>query len=275
MAKLTKAEWKAHEQAVALVENGRELTTDERAFIVDHWHPGAVSDQTSAGVFFTPEGLAHDFHLEVPGWGSVVDLCAGIGGLAFYATCQPWRIEDRPAYDRIVCVERNPAFVAVGKRVMPDAHWICGDVLDPAVWAEIGRVDFAFLNPPFGRMMRSDFKPPRYRGAEAEFKVLDVAMMVAGSGAAIIPTASAPFSLSGGYRRQISSKFAAFFEATGVSLHGGVGIACEIYRGDWKGVAPSVEVVTWNIEENEDAAKPAFQGGVAANEPPKQLAFAV
>ena len=258
-----------------MVENGRDLTADERAFIVSHWHPGAVSDQTSAGVFFTPEGLAHDFYLELPGWGSVVDLCAGIGGLAFWATCQAWRVEDRPAYDRIVCVERNPAFVAVGRRVMPDAHWICGDVLDPEIWAEIGPMDFAFCNPPFGRMMKSHHSAPRYKGAEGEFKVLDVATMLAPAGAAIIPAMSAPFDFVGGFNRRPSPKFKAFFEAAGVSFDGGVGIDCSIYRDDWKGVAPSVVVTNWSVADYGDTPKSCFQGGLGSTEPAEQLAFAV
>jgi predicted RNA methylase len=248
MGKLSKAELKAHNHAVELVNNGRALSVDERQFIVENWHPGAVSDCTSAGAFFTPSDLAHDFGVvEVPSWGTVVDLCAGIGGLAFFATRQHYRTEDSSQYKRIICVERNPAFVEIGRRVMPEAHWICGDVLNPDVWAEIGEVDFAFCNPPFGRMMQSDFKAPRYSGAEADLKVLDVAMMLAPMGAAIIPAQSAPFSFVGGFNRRPSRKFDAFHRCVGVSLDGS-SVDATYHRDNWRDVCPDVVVATWDVE---------------------------
>ena len=255
MTKLTKAQWKAHAAAVELVENGRALSRDERLFIVENWHPGAVSDCTSAGAFFTPSGLAQDFGIELPGWGRVVDLCAGIGGLAFMATRQHWRVEDAPKYDKIICVERNPDFVAVGRRVLPDAIWICGDVLDPEVWKEIGDVNFAFCNPPFGRMMKSDFSAPRYEGPEAELKVLDVAMMLAPMGAAIIPVQSAPFDFSQGFTRRPSAKFDKFRDGVGVTLDGS-SIDARFYDDDWINVAPDVVVTCWDVESYEDEPKP-------------------
>ena len=262
MSKLTKAEWKAHNAAVELVENGRDLTRDERLFIVENWNPAAISDLTSAGVFFTPSALAQDFGLvEVPAWGSVVDLCAGIGGLTFMATRQQWRDEDRAEYQRIICVERNPAFVEVGRRVMPDAHWICGDVLNPDVWAEIGDVDFAFCNPPFGRMMQSDFSAPRYDGSEAEFKVLDVAMMLAPMGAAIIPAQSAPFSFVGGFNRRPSTKFDKFNQAVGITLDGS-SVDAEYHRNDWRDVSPEVVVTSWDVESYGDMPKPVIAEAV-------------
>lgn len=268
MAKLTKREWKAHAAAVALLDNGQPLTDDEKEQIFRDWHPGAISDQTSAGVFFTPVDMAIDFHLEIPQGGAVVDLCAGIGTLAYFGTGRHWYEQTRPDFTRIICVERNPAFVAVGKRLLPEAEWICGDVLDPETWAEIGAVDFAFCNPPFGRMMRSHYDAPRYEGAEGEFKVLDVATMLASEGAAIIPRMSAPFDSVNSFERRPSPKYAAFQSAVGVTLDGGVGIDPEYHREGWKGVSPAVEIVTWNVENHNDTPRHVPQ-------PVEQLALAV
>ena len=256
MAKLTKPEWRAHAAAVDLLDKERALTSDECEQVFNNWHPGAINDQTSSGVFFSPVPLAMDFHLEVPQGGTVVDLCAGIGTLAFFATGRHWYVQTRPRYERIICVERNPAFVAVGKRLLPEATWICGDVLDPGVWQQIGAVDFAFSNPPFGRMMRSTFAPPRYQGAEAEFRILDVATMIAPSGAAIIPRMSAPFDSVGSFERRPSPKYSAFQTAVGVTLDGGVGIDPEYHRSSWKGVSPSVEIVAWDFENYGDTPRP-------------------
>lgn len=268
MAKLTKPEWRAHAAAADLLDASRPLTGDECEQVLHNWNPGAINDQTSSGVFFTPVSLAMDFHLEVPQGGRVVDLCAGIGTLAYFATGRHWYAQTRPRYDRIFCVERNPAFVAVGKRLLPEATWICGDVLDPEVLQQIGVVDFAFCNPPFGRMMQSPFSAPRYHGGEAEFKVLDVATTLAPSGAAIIPRMSAPFDSVGSFKRRPSPKYSAFQEAVGVTLDGGVGIDPEYHRSSWKGVSPSVEIVAWDFENYGDTPRPVLQ-------PAQQLALAV
>lgn len=268
MAKLTKAEWKSHAAAVALLDKGRALTDAECKQVFRDWNPGAVNDQTSNGVFFTPVELAQDFHLEIPQSGTVVDLCAGTGTLAYFGTGRHWYEQTRPRFERIICVERSPAFVAVGKRLLPEATWICGDVLDADVWKKIGAVDFAFCNPPFGRMMQSLFDAPRYDGAEAEFKVLDVAAMLAPSGAAIIPRQSAPFDSIGSFDRRPSAKYAAFQKAVGVTLDGGVGIDPEYHRSGWKGVSPSVEIVAWDFENHNDTPRPLPQ-------PAHQLAMAI
>jgi len=268
MAKLTKPEWRAHAAASALLDAGRPLTGIEREQVFQDWNPGAINDQTSNGVFFTPVSLAMDFHLEVPQGGTVVDLCAGIGTLAYFATGRHWYAQTRPRYEQLICVERNPAFVAVGKRLLPEATWICGDVLDPKIWQQIGTVDFAFCNPPFGRMMQSPFHAPRYHGGEAEFKVLDVATMLARSGAAIIPRMSAPFDSVGRFDRRPSPKYSAFHSAVGVTLDGGVGIDPEYHRDGWKGVSPSVEIVAWDFENYGDIPRPTPQ-------PAEQLALAV
>lgn len=268
MAKLTKFEWLAHAAALKLLDQERPLTGDECEQVFRDWHPGAINDQTSNGVFFTPVSLAMDFHLEVPQGGRVVDLCAGIGTLAYFATGRHWYEQTRPRYERIICVERNPAFVAVGRRLLPEATWICGDVIDREIWQQIGAVDFAFCNPPFGQMMESPFNAPRYHGGEAEFKVLDVATMLAPSGAAIIPRMSAPFDSVGSFDRRPSPKYRAFHHAVGATLDGGVGIDPEYHRGGWKGVSPSVEIVTWDFENYNDTPRPIPQ-------PAEQLALAV
>lgn len=283
MAKLTKTEHKAHEKAEALLNNGRDLTSEEIDFVFNNWHPGADSNQTAASAYFTPVAMAQDFRLECAGRGVLLDLCAGIGILSYYGSGRHMWEQYRPEYEAIICVERNPRFVEVGKRLFPAAHWICGDAMDPETWAEIRaiapRIDFAICNPPFGRTTKSFHKAPRYCGAEGEFQILDVAMMFAPSGAAIIPRMSAPFDTVHGYARRPSSKYRKFEEATGASLHGGIGIACDLFRDDWKGVAPAVEIVTWDFADYDDSPKPINahpkQEAPKAKAEVAQLAFAL
>ncbi|MEU6719794.1 hypothetical protein ABZ897_50780 [Nonomuraea sp. NPDC046802] len=47
-----------------------------------------------------------------------------------------------------MCVEKNPHYVAVGQRLLPEATWICGDVFD-VLSMGLGRFDTALANPPF------------------------------------------------------------------------------------------------------------------------------
>ncbi|MBR0884457.1 MULTISPECIES: hypothetical protein [Bradyrhizobium] len=129
------------------------LSYDERVFVLDNWHEGANHISTSAGAFFTPTGLARDFAIDACG-GRTIDLCAGIGMLAFHVF---WRAHyarerDEPPKE-IVCIECNPAYVEVGRKVLPEARWICADVLD---------FDLASL----GRFNKRDCKSTVRRDAE-------------------------------------------------------------------------------------------------------------
>lgn len=103
---------KAHDQVMALVALDRPLTEDEKWFVLENFHEGAMHINSKAGAFFTPSGLARDFSLHVTG-PRIIDLCAGIGSLAF--ACR-----DRAS--ELVCVEINPDYARIGKKVVPEAN---------------------------------------------------------------------------------------------------------------------------------------------------------
>src|ERR1700760_3262460 len=116
-----------------------------------------------------------DLTIEVTGR-RVIDLCAGIGSLAF-------AYYHRDAFRRgngleIVCVEQNFDYVAVGRKVLPEATWILANVLE--LPARLGKFDCASANPPFGRI-KSAGTAPRYTGAEFKYSVIDVASDIARS----------------------------------------------------------------------------------------------
>jgi len=166
VGKLTKSQTHQHEQACALLEKD-ELTFNEKWFVLENWHEGASHLNTAAGALFTPVELACDFKLEICG-SKVVDLCAGIGVLSFMHY-------HRLAHERrpeITCIEINPAYVEVGRKVLPEARWICGDIFE--VCRDMGGFDVAIANPPFGRGVKGP-AAPRYRGPEFEYKVIDLA----------------------------------------------------------------------------------------------------
>lgn len=247
MAKLTKAQAKAHAAAEALLAVDRPLTLDERFEVLDGWREDARHTNSMAGAFFTPWGLAMDAMLEVPlgsGPVTIVDLCAGIGTLALAAlTRNAWN--EHPV--EVTCVELNPDYLAVGRRLVPEATWVPASVFD--LPAELGRFDVAISNPPFGAVPRSGARGPRYSGNEFDLHVVDVAAGLADYGVFILPQGSCPFTYSGRPRHELQEnrKTVRFREQTGIELHAGIGIDTSYYRNDWHGVSPTVEVAVADL----------------------------
>lgn len=250
MAKLTKQEAKRHDAACRLLELERPLTVDECDDFHRDWHEGAESNQTWSSAFFTPVDLASDLRFDMPGQGTLIDLCAGIGRLAYYAGCQATWPEYRHDYSRIVCVERNPRYVEVGRRIFPAAEWICGDVLDPELLSQVGTFDAAIMNPPFGSATKSDHQAPRYKGADLDLAVMDAAATLAPWCLAIVPQDRAPFDKRGDAK---PSKRADLFKAaTGLSLWRFSNIEPDAYRDQWNGVSPAIEIVGFGDEFEAD-----------------------
>lgn len=249
MARLTKAEAKAHEQAVALIESGGKLSYDDIEFVLANWQESANHVNSAAGAFFTPLGLALDMTIELGNASGrpirVVDLCAGIGSLSIATWMRHQHAEHKP---EIVCVELNPDYVAIGKRLLPEAEWVNASVFD---LPELGHFDFAISNPPFGKIDRAGGNAPRYSGAEFEYHVIDIAATLADYGAFILPQMSAGFAYSGQpyFRDDKARKAETFEKQTGMSLQPGCGLDTSIYADEWHGVSPAVEVVCVDLTE--------------------------
>lgn len=244
MAKLTKAQRKAHDEAEAILKKDR-LTDDEREFVFRNWHEGANHINGAAGAFFTPFDLAADFALD--GVGSrVIDLCAGIGVLSYFIY---HRVTYGGKLPEITCIEINPRYCEIGRKLLPEARWINADVFD---WRdlELGHFNIAVGNPPFGKVRRSA-NGPRYRGAEFEFHVIDIAADIADHGAFIIPQQSASFQYSGRpyFERRTSGRGVDFSKATGFEMDAGVGIDTSIYRDEWKDTSVICEIACFDFAE--------------------------
>lgn len=235
MAKLSKQDAKLHAQACELLQQN-ELTYDERVFVLDNWQESATHINSVAGAFFTPRGLARDLAIEVTPR-KIVDLCAGIGVLSF-AVHQHF-YGNNP---EITCVEINPDYIEVGKKLVPEARWIRADTFD---FAEVG-FDCAIANPPFGNV-----KTHKNVYGCFEYDLIAHAKSLARYGVFIIPQMSSPFKLSGNQRfeEKKSADYLKFRERSGVSLTPNCGLDTSVYREDWKVKTPMVEIVLGFTEE--------------------------
>lgn len=238
MAKLTKEQNKKHLAAIELLKK-EILSEDDIEFVYKNWHEGADHNNSLSGAFFTPFDMAMDFAFDVGG-PKIIDLCAGIGMLSYAVMMRNWY--DRNDFE-FVCVERNPDYVEVGKKLMPQATWICADVFD-ILDMNLGYFNTAISNPPFGNISRSK-NSPRYSGKDFEFHVIDIASHIADFGTFIVPQGSAGFNYSGRqfYERQKEGKAVKFQEQTGLYFEAGCGVDTSVYKNEWKGVSPICEIV--------------------------------
>lgn len=238
MSRLSKSQAKAHAQACELL-NKEVLTLEERQFVLDNWQESANHINSVSGAFFTPSALARDLSIYV-GEGSLIDLCAGIGALAFHAIDRFHRNERQ----RIVCLELNPDYVAVGRKVVPEATWVCGNVFD--LPADLGTFDYAISNPPFGRM-----KDLPLSGLPLDLNVVAVAARLARQGVFILPQGSCPFEFSGrqGYLERESEPYESFHARTGVRLYCS-SVDCAFHIDAWRGVSPKVEIARFDLDED-------------------------
>lgn len=235
--KLSKPQIKLHKQAEEYLKKDV-LSFDEKLFVLENWNEGAENINSSAGAFFTPVGLAKDFNLNLYNNSTVIDLCAGIGMLSFFAyhfnNC------------KVTCVELNPDYVRVGKKILPEATWINCSVTDPEL-LNLPKFKQAISNPPFGKIKSGlDSTSRKYRGSEFEYITIDVASQLATEGVFILPQISTPFKYSGNKHYEEvepSSKLSKFFKETGLEMSLPIGIDTECYLEDWKGVKPLCEIV--------------------------------
>ncbi|MEU2032801.1 methyltransferase [Nocardia amamiensis] len=248
MGRLSRAQAAAHREAAGLAGLRRDLTEDEKLFVLNHFQESTSATQSPDGAFFTPHGLAHDMAIEVVGT-RIIDLGAGIGSLAFACRNPYGQANGDPARE-LVCVERNPEFVRVGMKVVPEATWVCGDLLE-VHRNRMRPFDTAIANPPFGAIPRSG-NAPGYRGSRFEYHAIALAAHVARHGVFLIPQTSAPFHYSGHAGMEhdrADDECRRFQSGIGITLEPSCGIDTSFYTEDWHHPPIATEVLTTDFSD--------------------------
>jgi hypothetical protein len=257
MAKLSKAEIKEHNIAVELLQKDK-LTFEQKLIVFEKWNESATSVNSEAGAFFTPHDLANDFSLNIYDKAKTLDLAAGIGMLSFVA------YHYRECTD-ITCVELNPIYYEIGKKLLPEAKWINDSIFN---YTEFGTFQQCISNPPFGKIKtgldKEVQKDLKYKGAEFDLITIEIASKLADYGCFILPQSSTPFKYSGAdffmdlriqskgynpYGLQVPLKVQKFIKETGFDYQFNIGVDTSVYRDQWRGVSPICEIVCFDFKD--------------------------
>lgn len=251
MGRISKRLLSKHQEALQILEK-EELTYDDKIFVFENFHEGASGGNSFAGAFFTPIDFAPTFAMEAYSNGRIVDMCAGIGALTWGIYRQK-KIANREI--NITCIEFNPEYVRIGKKLMPEVNWIEGDITDASLWESIVPFDMAISNPPYGKIKTGvNTVDLQYTGSEFELKALEIATKISDHATFLIPQMSTPFKYSGdqpdqdGYYAKPgrSKKYDKFSEQTGIELQFNMGISTDQIQ--WKQVSIVTELVNWENE---------------------------
>lgn len=254
--KLTKKQLKKETQEIlALLHSDKKLTGEEIDKIYEDLNPGGFGDVSANAAFFTPYYLAQDVAVMCQARGHVLDLCAGIGMLS-YRTHQMDSYEHR--IKSIACIELNPMPVEIGKKLLPQANWICGSVFDKTLIENvlkekgIDRFDSIESNPPFGKVLAKEKVDWLNYNNNRDLMVLEVVLRYGEDAYFILPSGSVPFRYSGErYRQHTEPRDLKSFVKLNKEFQFDMvcdGIDCAIFKDEWKNLnGISVEAVNIQI----------------------------
>jgi predicted RNA methylase len=252
--KLSKAEQKLQREVKALLDSDKTLTFEELEYIYENFNPGSISDVTVHSAYFTPLDMAYDFALFAGRHGVCVDMCAGIGILTF---CAQVRDTYHGNITKQICIERNPEYLRIGRRLLPNVEWILGDMFDQSIWNDIikrhGPIDCIVSNPPFGKVSKTDCDRSwlKYQGADLDIASIEIALKHATYVDMILPTGSVPFKMKPYYQKVENRKIEKLKSDTGLNiLMQNPGIDTSVY-GQFKNTKIQVECVEISVEDEE------------------------
>lgn len=253
--RISKSDTKLHLQAEALVESDKPLTLDQRLEVAENWNPMANHNVGWNAAFFTPMDLAREMMIEVPNREKfrVLDLCAGIGRLSLNVWMHHLQGGGLPEDIEIVCIELNPDFIRVGKRVLPEATWIRGDALQESTYNGLGRFDMVISNPPYGLPSSENWLTK----APSQYMVAEAAMRVSNFGLFLLSQGDCPFRYSGqqSFAQVKNSAYESFNRKTGVKFEMNCGIDTSAHRNAWAGTKQITEIVLITKEQREECVE--------------------
>lgn len=263
MAKISKRLLGYHNQAVKLLQK-KELNFNDREFVFENFHEGAGRMNNLVSAHFTPPSIAHSMAHNIR-FNNFVDLCAGIGTLAYKLVRQHEMSATHntpPIFG--ICVENCTEFYEVGKKLLPQLHWINGNIFDREVIQEIkelmkGKRFSIISNPPYGSQVKTDTKQLlKYQGSNFEYKAIELgAILGAFDGAFLLPQQSCNFRMSGSSNKSvydkeyITSEYEKFVKQTGLEMEANTGFSTDILEGEktWKDVSIITEIAVIEYSE--------------------------
>ncbi len=250
MGKISKEILKKHNKALEIL-NKENLDFYDIEYVFQHYHEGAGKMNNLISAHFTPYEIAHSIAHHVST--AFVDICAGIGMLS-YAIKRYYQFNEEIPFG--ICVENCVEYYNVGKKLLPEFHWINGDIFDKHVIDEIkslmGNRQFTVVsNPPYGKQVQADVKDfLHYSGSDFEYKAIELgAYLKAIYGVFLIPQNSCPFKYSGnkGLESTTNKEYSKFEGQTNLRIDMNIGFDTTIFNPDsewpqWKDISIITEI---------------------------------
>lgn len=254
MGKISKEAMKRHSKAMEIIEQDV-LSYDDKIYVLENYHEGATNMNNLVSAHFTPMSLARSVEQCTRNY-NFVDLCAGIGILSW---CQSRVMEFEQREFVGVCVENCLEYCKIGKKLLPELHWINGDIFNPKVINRVKEImrgqDFSVIsNPPYGRQVKTNTDILKYKGPEFEYKAIELGYQLGASeGVFLIPQNSCNFKMSGQRNTNLNipcSKYEKFEKETDIIMSPNIGFTTDIQdENGWKDVSIATEIAIFEYNE--------------------------
>jgi hypothetical protein len=230
------------------------LSYDDKIYVLENYHEGATNMNNLVSAHFTPMSLARSVEQCTRNY-NFVDLCAGIGILSW---CQLRILEFEQRKFTGICIEYCKEYYEVGRKLMPELHWINGDIFDENVINKVKELmngkDFSVIsNPPYGKQVKTFTNILQYKGSDFEYKAIELGNILgAQDGIFLIPQGSCNFKMSGQRGTEFGipcKKYEKFEKETGLKMSPNMGFDTECIEDGWKDVSITTEIAIFEYEE--------------------------